>query len=344
MKTLVGITTIETALYNMGKTNPELQEYFFTYYSQKLILLNHFYPHVEGKLPGYTNHGPKHIIRIMERYEKMLKNNILTLPDSQEVPSSVALNFYETYLLLCATVWHDIGLLLGEEYRNVHNEKIQDILIKIQETLKNNYFVDSVMEKYSMQIAKAHSGEGAIQKFIKRDDLDYYNEEINLRFLGAVLRLADELDEGVMRIDEKYYETMKESIPEDQHIYWEISRSIKRISMNPDDCKIEIHAEINRDDLFKIYRKKDKNVALIDELIFRVDKMNQERMYYMEFVRKHVDYNEILFDLTVENATLSQFTFRFNNNQGYDAFWNNYSSMNPMNEIDGYILQKEVKT
>lgn len=343
MKTLVGITAIETAFYNMGKTNPELQEYFFTYYSQKLILLNHFYPHVEGVLSGFTDHGPKHIIRIMKLYEKMLENNIPILSDSQEVPSSAALNFYETYLLLCATVWHDIALLLGEEYRNVHNEEIQAILSKIQERLENNYFVDSHMEKYSMQIAKAHSGEDAIQKFITREDLYYHNEEINLRFLGAVLRLADELDEGVMRIDEKYYETMKESISEDHHIYWEISRSIKRISINPDDCKIEIRAEINQDDLFKIYRKKDKDVALIDELIFRVDKMNQERMYYMKFVRKHVDYNEIVFDLTVENATLSQFTFRFNNDQGYDAFWNNYPMMNPKNEIDGYILQKEVE-
>lgn len=339
----VGITDIELALYNMVREDKKLQEYFFTYYSQKLILLNHFYPHIESRIPGFNDHGPDHITRIMKLYSKMLKNNVVGLPDCEDVSLGAAFNCYEIYLLLCSTLWHDIALLLGEEYRNVHNENIHVILSKIQERLKNNYFVDSHMQKYSVQIANAHSGEDAIQKFIKRDDIDYGDEEINLRFLGAVLRLADELDEGVMRIDEKYYETMKESISEDHYIYWEISRSIKRVSVNPDDCKIGIHAEINRDDLFKIYRKKDKDVALIDELIFKVDKMNQERMYYMTFVRKHIDYNEIVFNLTIENTKPAQYTFRFNNDQGYGTFWNNHPEMNPMNKIGGYILQKEMK-
>jgi hypothetical protein len=47
--------------------------------------------------------------------------------------------------------------------------------------------------------------------------------------------------------------------------------------------------------------------------------------------------------MVVENASPETFTFRFDNDHGYDAFWNNYPTMNPKNEIDGYILQKEVE-
>jgi hypothetical protein len=332
----VGITDIELAFYNMGRDDKKLQEYFFTYYSQKLVLLNHFYPHVKGVLPGFTDHGPEHIIRIMKLYKKMLKNNIPTLSDSEEVPSGSALNFYEIYLLLCATVWHDVGNLFG---RDQHNEKISDVINR----LENNFFVDKDMEKYAIQIAKAHTGEGGVGKKISLEDTDYQNAEICLRFLGALLRFADELEEGEVRMDNQYYESMKDQIPNDQKIYWETSRCIKRVVPNPDESAVKIRAKISKNDLFKLFAKDGKEVALIDELVFRVDKMNQERIYYMEFVRKYIYYNEIVFDLVVENASPETFTFRFDNDHGYDAFWNNYPTMNPKNEIDGYILQKEVE-
>ena len=99
MRNLLGLTPIELAFYNMGKESPETQEYFFTYYSQKLVLLNHFYPYVNINIPHFTDHGPKHVIRIMELYGRILKNNVPGLTDSI-VLDSTSLNFYEMYLLL----------------------------------------------------------------------------------------------------------------------------------------------------------------------------------------------------------------------------------------------------
>ena len=337
MQTLLGISKIEKAFYDMGKLDTKLQEYFFSYYAQKLILLNHFYPFVREKLVGYTDHGPEHISRIMKLYDKFLQNNIsgLLLEDAF---SHQALNFYEIYLLLCATVWHDVGNLLG---RKSHAKKIGDVVKRV----KRNSFVDKDTQKYMLQIAKAHTGDDGVNKKIRYDDTNYKDEEINLRFLGAILRFVDELEEGELRGDRQYYDAMKDQIPEENRIYWETSCCLKRIDIDADNCKINIRARINKEDLFKAFPKTaGMKVCLIDEIIYRVDKMNQERKYYMRFVRKQLEYREILFDLTVENSEIDKITFVFNNDQGYNEFWRNYPKINPGDSIDGYILQKGVET
>lgn len=336
MITPIGITPVEKAFYDMGKEDINMQEYFFTYYAQKLILLNHFYPHIGSQLRGYTDHGPNHVTRILNLYEKMITDNIPTLSNS-EVIKGASFNFYEIYLLLCATVWHDIGNLLG---RNNQNKNI----IKIADKLKNHFFIDEDMKNYAFQIAKAHTGENGVRKEIKREDIDYKNEEINLYFLGALLRFADELEEGEVRVDKQYYETMKDQIPDEQRIYWETSLCIKRITPDPNNNVINIQTKIRQNDLFRLFVKGGKKVALIDELVFRVDKMNRERIYYMQFVKKYIEFRKIIFNINIEKETKESetITFSFNNTQGYKLFWNNYSYINPQEKIDGYILQKEV--
>ncbi len=335
MNDILGITRIEKAFFNMGRENFDLQEYFFTYYSQKLILLNHFYPHVEGMLRGYVDHGPEHIIRIMRLYEKMLDENIPGMSfkaESSEILSGITLNFYEIYLLLCATLWHDIGNLLG---RNWHNKKIIEILSR----LKKHFFVDSDMERYALQIAEAHTGE----EDHSLSPTDYRNEEINLPFLGALLRLTDELDEGEIRVDIQYYETMRDQIPEKNRIYWETSNCIKRIEPKPKDTVIEIRSRINQENLFKLFTRGNKEIALIDHLISKIDKINEERKYYMQFASKFIEFDEIILDITLLNDNAGTITFKFTNDQGYDAFWRNFPTINPEEKIKGYILQKEVK-
>ena len=332
----MGITPIESVFCDMGKMDVKLQEYFFTYYCQKLVLLNHFYPHVEDELRGFPDHGPGHIVRILKLYGKMLKNNIPGLPSSREIVDAVALNFYEIYLLLCATVWHDVGNILG---RYKHNQTI----IRISNRLKNNFFHDKNVKKYVFQIAKAHTGPDGVKKEIPVEDTAYKNAEINLRFLGAVLRLADEMEEGGVRVDETYYETMKDKIPSNKKIYWETGCCINRIEPKPDECIIELRAKVDKSNLFNLFVKNGRNVALIDELILRIDKMNRERIYYMAFVRKHLEYREIVFDLTVENSKPDRLTFRFNNDRGYCDFWNNYPHINPEKNLHRYTLQKEMK-
>jgi hypothetical protein len=333
MKSLASITNIEKAFYDLSKMDFRLQEFFFTYYSQKLILTNHFYPHIESINPGLSDHGPDHIQRVLKLHEKLLERNIPALSDVELVADN-ALNIYELYILLCSTAWHDVGNLLGREG---HNTKV----VEVANRLETNFFIDDFTKDCVMQLSKAHSGPDGIRVHVPVEDVSYKNQEINLRFLAASLRFADELDEGEVRVDEEYYHAMKDKIPNESRIYWEAPCCIKRIEPKASDCVIEIHARVKKDELFKILLKSGKNVALIDELIYRIDKMNRERMYYMEFVRKHAEYREIIFDLTIQDTKPRQITFRFNNTQGYNEFWGVNTEINPAAKIPTYQLQKE---
>jgi hypothetical protein len=337
MRSLLGISTVEKTFYELSKTNTNRQEYFFTYYSQKLILFNHIYPHIPEILHGYNDHGHGHIMRILDLYGLILKNNIYDFSIEEDPLCEKTLNFSELYLLLCGTIWHDVGNALGRES---HGKKVT----VVQERLKNNFFVDEDARNYARQIAEAHTGEDGIRRCIPDEDIDYQNHEVNLRFLGAILRFADELEEGEQRIDRRYYESMGDSINNDQKIYWEISKCIKRITPDPENCCININVRLKYDEMIKLFIKKSyekvsQEVALIDELIYRIQKINTERKNYMNYVRKHLNYKEITLDLTiVDKLELGKITFRFNDDIGYRNFWTNFPALNPAEIIDSYSL------
>jgi hypothetical protein len=233
---------------------------------------------------------------------------------------------------LCATIWHDVGNLLG---RIDHNTN----LYKISEKLKNNFFVDDEVKKYALQIASAHTGVDSINTMIPHSDTPYNEEEVNLRFLGALLRFVDEIDDGIMRCDQQFYSTMKEQIEDDQKIYWETGICIKRIDVIPHDETIKIQAVANLTKLFELFDKEGTKVALIDELIFKIDKINKERIYLGQFVRKYISYRKISFELTIEDGDHGKLSYEFNDTQGYDVFWKLHKEINPKEKIEGYSLQ-----
>lgn len=342
MKRVPGLTSIEYSLYLMCKRDNELLEYFFSYYLQKLTLLNHFYPHIEGELKGYSDHGEKHVKNILKLYTKMLINVIpCEEEDTFEIPTDIVFNYYELYLLLCATIWHDIGNLKA---RNQHNRHLSEISDRI-----NHYFVDKDMKDLTMEIARAHTGEDAVTKEIQVEITPYKNELIVSRFIGAILRFADELDEGQNRVDLSYYERMKDTIPSHQRVFWESCGCIKRIEPNPDKFDVDIEIKIKKEDMFNLFDKKLKEgtpyekeikVALIDELIFRLNKINKERMYYMTFIQKFVEYKTISTAIyIIDNGNSTRKTFVLNDSNGYTEFWREFPELNPGNHLKGYCLQ-----
>ena len=59
----------------------------------------------------------------------------------------------------------------------------------------NLFFVDKELMAHIFNIATCHTGEDAIAKNIPFNE-DYCGYPLNLQFLAALLRLADELEEG----------------------------------------------------------------------------------------------------------------------------------------------------
>ncbi|MFW9876300.1 MAG: hypothetical protein ACFFG0_24655 [Candidatus Thorarchaeota archaeon] len=328
MRNLNQINGIEIALYDMAKKDLKLQEYFFSYYNQKLRLFNHFYSHIQEKLIGFNDHGPDHINRILEIYPRILENRIPNIDGKTDLFKK-SLNFYEVYLLLSATIWHDVANLMGRDNHGIN--------IKQMPVFNESVFVNDELKKYILQIAESHTGEGSIEKKINRETEYAYNHTLNLRFLAAILRLADELEETERRIDWNYY-ISNGYIEEEQKIYWEINHCIKSINPEPESEVIKINCRIDKNKCLDIFKKNNNSVALIDELIYRINKMNYERQYTQKYLySKYLLFKCIEFDLIVSGESIS-YKFIFDDDHGYEDFWERYNQLNPEKQIKNYKL------
>jgi len=346
MKKPPELSDLEYCLYLMSEDDPVLFEYFLSYYLQKFTLMNLVYPQIASELKGYNDHGYKHVKNIINLQEKILISNVPFLEEmiygeGDDIQEDSAFNFYELYLLLSATLWHDVGNIVERFH---HNEHIPRIEAKIQ-----HYFVNTEIKDYVLHIAKAHTGSDGVRAQINLPVSGYCNEQIFCQFIGALLRFTDELDEGQNRLNLGFYERFGDSIEEHQKIFWEVCNCIKRILPEPRESQIIIDVNIKKEDIFKDYLKilnKGKSeetkirVCLIDELIFRINKINQERIYYMEFVKKFLDFKEIKLNVNIlDGGDTQSMTFSFNDQFGYDQFWETVDQLNPEILLPGYILQ-----
>lgn len=322
---------IEDAFLNICKERDEYLEYYYTYIATKIILQKHYYSYIKDRNPWYTDHGINHINRILRRLFDLLRPHLLTDDDAISSQArklintdkmSKKLNAYELYLLLTSVLWHDIGNLYG---RSAHEKNINKYF-----KIAKDFLHDNSSCEWIEKIAKAHSGTKAIESNI---DIVTKNEgEFTFypRFLAALLRFADELDEDKERIGAKIYS----EVPEENQIYWffcKCNNSIK-IETNylPGQTKIAIESSIDKGELFKKYKKKNKSgvceeIFGIDEYINRIDKINTERQYcriYSE-PRYFKMPSTIELRLRIYDASnyLEEIKFEFNDRDGVTEFF-----------------------
>lgn len=332
-------TNIERAFYQMV-CNSRLElsdgsrdEYFFTYYAQKLVLFNHIYNNIQSELNYHTDHSQKHINQILNLYEKILINNIQFLnPEEQYHTTDEVFNFYEVYLLLCSTILHDIGNIRD---RFDHESKIREVMSRLP-----LFIIDDDMKKYAIDIAKSHRGEGAISSNLPVD-ADYKGQVLNLRLIAAILRLADELEEGETRISSNLYEVNKDKMDDYSRLCWDVSICIKRITPIPENKIIEINCKLNKEELFREYNKDNKSIYFIDELIYRIDKINIERQYTMNFMTKPIYFSKIRLSLVVGNS--APILFMFSDEHGYLDFWEQHDKYDPRKKNTDYEMRKKIK-
>ena len=141
-------------------------------------------------LIGYLpDHGEKHIENLIETLDVLVPNNV-----------KEELNTQEIFLLLCSVHFHDVGLLYekqeGEDWlavRKDHPDRAYDYI--------HEYYQDwglSKAQAYALQnICLGHSGETLYEL---PEDTMVGRSEVRIRFLSALLRLADELDVDYTRV------------------------------------------------------------------------------------------------------------------------------------------------
>ena len=141
---------------------------------------------------------------------------------------------------------------------------------------------------------------------------------------------------------------MKDQIPQEQWIYWELGNYITRIDPDPETFNIFIDISIHARDLNKIYKKKINGrlfeVALIDELMFRVNKINKERIYYMQYVKKLLNFNQVTVKIQIDSTrTPREIQNVFNDTYSYDDFWAENDDINPEHHVKGYELRYKTR-
>ena len=173
------------------------------------------YQFVMSYFKGGNEHGVGHVLRVLERLWELLDCDALH-----------KLNIYELYILLSATIYHDIGLLKGRTDHEVETRRIIELEGDVYVTRQKD-------REFIKLIAEAHSSSQTIDDVFVNHPSEperVANFDLRHKYLSALLRLADELDEDFRRADERVRN--RAEIPEESEIFWVINSRITGIKVD----------------------------------------------------------------------------------------------------------------
>jgi hypothetical protein len=264
------------------------KEQKYIYYNKfqvvKARLEESYYPFISQANPYMTDHGEGHINRILEKLYRLLKPH---LPITGN-PNGRIIDVENLHLLLHSLLWHDIGNLFG---RHAHNDKRN---IKKVFNLIKEFLYDEPRRSYIPLIAEGHSGAGSIERNINNPSITIHDYTIYPRFLSALIRIADEIDEDNRRIESRI------TPPPESEAYWAFCRMNQAIipeyifdPVKGASFEIKVNSNIYKNSLCKILKKGKNNVMAFKEYVFRINKINNERIYCNKFLSDAFYFNQI---------------------------------------------------
>ncbi|NTE05705.1 HD domain-containing protein [Agrobacterium tumefaciens] len=205
-------------LFKLSQENPTLYSAYLETYKEVKYLLDKF----NSNFPTYTDHSIKHTEEVLN-----LAGMLLT---EKEIDN---LNDDELYILACACILHDVGMCIPpnrieelcdvEEFKQ-YTEKYKDksteyYLRDIHHEISHNFILKEFesLKIYNIKYAKAIA---LVSKAHRKVELQNFEEFpprfyaktgrqfVCLPYLGAIIRIADELDVTNMRTPSlllKYY-------------------------------------------------------------------------------------------------------------------------------------------
>lgn len=245
----------------------------------------------------YLNaHGCEHIKMVIEKMSMILSHK------------EIELTPYETYLLLLATQFHDIGHIING--RDNHAADAGKIIVKIEHPS-----LDNVEKKRVFDIVKAHTGrENPIGTLPDIDRIS--NEKVRCRLLSAIIRLADELADGKDRAS-KFLLELKNcggTIPDESMIFHLFSECLNSCWAQLDSHTIYMKFFLNEEYATTKYKKGTSEQFLVDEIYDRTLKVFTECLYYNRFVPEFIRMNTI--DVSI-NFLCSETLQDFHNSINY---------------------------
>ena len=290
-----------------------------SWYSDLMTTKNKLPEFWDRSTPGtFTSHGKVHIESVEYYVDELIGQRLQYLYPE------------ELYILLMGVLCHDIGMV--SENRSLHNVESYKYVIS-DESIGTISVPD---EKYKKPIAllclghRDHDDEkgNTIHTLIdscKIDNEDVEIEEVikinhtdvHLRYLAAILRLADELDVTDIRTPEnvlKYYDRLNRIKHEDRK-HWEKGSIIKNVLIDSSGSATTIHLVPNVDNIRKLTVKNKVSKEQYLEIIFEVkDKIEKEieQINPITFSTKSVDDNiGVRFEVVIDydNDVISNYDY-----------------------------------
>jgi hypothetical protein len=183
-----------------------------------------------NQLPGYTDHGVKHARNIQESLGRLIPNHI---PEP--------LTAFEIFVLLCATLLHDVGMQLNrtpdepaDQIRSDHYIRSRDFVLKNNKGLG----LSDHEARIVAEVCRAH-GMPNLDHLDSTDPSIHGHGTVRMRLLSALLRLADILDLTAERAPTIVSENKALSPTSAPH--WDIHQHISDVRIEESSWTIAIH-------------------------------------------------------------------------------------------------------
>jgi len=288
--------TLEAALERRASTEKKDAEILWNKYKAvKDYLAEEYYRWVQAKCPFFTDHGENHIQSVIQAASLLLKKHLN--PGSKSELSSL-----DIFLILSAILWHDVGNVLG---RSEHASRVGEMTNKIRRLGFPNIDIQRLVE----EISKAHAGEDGLNiPRLYEDCTINQTYTVYPKALAAIVRFADEISEDRTKISQ----SLLPEIPDENRIFWEYANCISASKPEPERYRVVVTVAIQDDVAIRKFRCPEQcrnradsggNISLIEYVVCRLEKMNNERAYCALGFSRYVSIMEIVARFTMLRGT-----------------------------------------
>lgn len=226
---------------------------------------------------GGNDHGPQHIVRVLEHLDSLLGPSPV---------SARTLNAYELYLAMMAVLYHDLGNLRA---RKGH----ADISKLFLEEERNDYVFDAHDRAIIAAAVVSHGSSKDIgqetKAFVEKERVGSYS--VRPRVIAALVRLADELDEDYRRADPDVARQL--DIPESSKFYWEFCQRISGVEAHHSDRHITYHVQFAERDVGRLSLIDDAYRPFVAAFAEKLAKTNGERVKVNQYLPDALRYFQI---------------------------------------------------
>jgi hypothetical protein len=181
--------------------------------------------------------------------------------------------------------------------------------VEITEEVKKLAFPSSHVHRLVNEISRAHSGRNGLEPLPRQEYCTPFNKscETHPRAIAALVRFADEISETRARISEQ----MLHTVPTASRIYWEYANCISASVPEPENRRIVVNVDVQKDAASRLFPCNDlpartvpnEQIALIEYVLFRLEKINNERAYCAPEFQDYARVDEIQVHFTMLQGT-----------------------------------------